>query len=349
MANARWRFHVRKETSPFRSEWVSTTAVDVWQTPSVTDHRQASKREYYLGQLQRQIRWARREGVRRVVREADPDLARRGRIAFAKWRFRRTHTIAPSAMPLFLIGAQRSGTTMLLRALGSSKEVEVHNESDSRVFERFRLRSLDTVREIVESSQHRVVAFKPLCDSHRVVELLEDVGSCTRGRAVWMFRSPAGRVRSTVGKFGPRELLVLRAIAVGEAGLGWEAEGLSSEGLDLIRSFDLNTMTDMSAAALFWYVRNRLVFELGLDARPDVTVVHYDALVERPAESLRALCGFVGIEYNPWLHDRIVPRQSSVSEMPSAVDERIVTLCNDLEVELSGLARSALSNPQGAS
>ena len=60
-------------------------------------------------------------------------------------------------------------------------------------------------------------------------------------------------------------LRVLRAFAAGEEQKPWntwQIAGLSAENADFVRSFDLDALTAESGAALFWYVRNALYFEL---------------------------------------------------------------------------------------
>ena len=47
----------------------------------------------------------------------------------------------------------------------------------------------------------------------------------------------------------------------------WQAGGLGPERLELIRGFDHGAMTRESAAALFWFLRSSLYFDMGLDTR----------------------------------------------------------------------------------
>jgi hypothetical protein len=236
-------------------------------------------------------------------------------------------------MPVFLVGLQRSGTNMVVRGLERTPEFEVHNENDGRAFERYRLRPLPRIRAIVDSSRQRYVLFKPLCDSHRVDELLDSLGTQTPGRAVWAYRSVDGRVRSALAKFSDHNLQVLREIAAGRGSDRWQAQRLSHESLELIRSFDYEAMSPESAAALFWYVRNSLFFELGLDRRPDVALVSYDALVADPEGAVQPLCRFLGFPWSPRLVAHIDARSSS-ARPPLALDRRIRECCTELQERL---------------
>jgi hypothetical protein len=125
-----------------------------------------------------------------------------------------------------------------------------------------------------------------------------------------MYRSVDGRARSAVAKFGPSNLLVLREIAAGRGMDRWQAQGLSDESLRLVRGFDYERLSPEDGAALFWYLRNALFFDLGLDRRDDVFLASYDALIADPERVMRPLCTFLGFPYTPRLVAHIAERSS---------------------------------------
>jgi hypothetical protein len=275
----------------------------------------------------------RRQGLRRLLEED----AERVEIALRKARWRLTHDCRPAAVPVFVVGLQRSGTTMLLDALERSAVTEVHNESgDSAAFAHFALRDDAVVRELVVRSRSRAVVFKPLFDSHRVLELLDDLGTPTRGRAVWIYRAMEGRVRSSMAKWPDNARRVLGAIADGRTDL-WQARGLSAERLRLVRELGGGGLSQESASALLWYLRNSLVFDLGLPSRPDVAIIAYEDLLRDPERRLRSLCAFIGIPY-----DRRMAR--GISERPPAtagvlaIDPEIARRCEELRERLNAAA-----------
>ncbi|MDQ1489769.1 MAG: hypothetical protein QOJ23_2283, partial [Actinomycetota bacterium] len=181
-----------------------------------------------LARVQRHLYWARTQGVGRLVEEDDLHVTERVRRFVTKWQWRRQHGARPGgAVAVFLVGVQRSGTNMVVRGLERSPEFELHNENDRRAFDQYRLRPLPVVRAIVEASRHDFVVFKPLCDSHRVEELLDGLGTSSPGRAIWAYRSVDGRVASALAKFGDTNLRVLREIAAGGGRDRWQAQGLS--------------------------------------------------------------------------------------------------------------------------
>ena len=104
------------------------------------------------------------------------------------------------------------------------------------------------------------------------------------------------------------------------------------------RSFDTATMTPLTAAVLFWAIRNQLYFELGLDRRDDVLLVSYDAFAAQPADEMRRLCGFVGVAYRPAL-DEHVDRRVSHGTKPLEIDPRVRALATEVHERLRGRAR----------
>jgi hypothetical protein len=270
--------------------------------------------------------------VGRLIEEDQLNPLERIPLAAARRRWRRAHHVAPNAVPVFVVGVQRSGTNMLVRGLERSPEFEVRNENDGAAFERFHLRPDPVIRALVERSGQAYVLFKPLIDSHRTNELLDGLGTPSPGRAIWAYRAVDGRVRSSVAKFGDSNLQALRRIAAGDTGI-WQAGGLTEERLALVRGLDLGAMTAESGAALFWMLRNQLFFDLGLDRRDDVLLASYGATIEDPEAALRRVCAFLDFPYRPELAAH-VDRRAAGGRPPLDLDPRVRELCSELERRL---------------
>jgi hypothetical protein len=239
-------------------------------------------------------------------------------LRFRKAVWRLGHNYSPDARPVFILGAQRSGTTMLIKCLDESSELEVLGEA-SRAMIDWRIRDLAFIRGIVTASRHRAVIFKPLTDSHRVNELLA-VGNDAVG--IWMYRRAADRANSAVNRFGANNLAHLSAFVVGDMLDTWQAQGLSNESLTLLRRFDFDQVSPHSAAGLFWYIRNALFFEQQLDLNASILPLAYEDLVEHPAGVMKAVCEFIGCDYSPSLHASIHSRSigRAESKLEPAVD-----------------------------
>lgn len=235
-------------------------------------------------------------------------------------------------MPVYVVGLQRSGTNMLLRGLDVAPECEVRGENDREVFRRFQIRSDDVLVSVLNRSRAAFVLVKPLCESHRVTELL-DLPGVRPARAVWTYRRADDRARSEVAKFGDANLRALRRIVRGEAEGDWQSGGLGPEAIELIRSFRPESMSAPEGAALFWYVRNRLYFDLELQRRGDVLLSSYDALVRDPEVCMRQLCSFLGFVPRPELWAHIESRRFHDGR-PLDLPPGLRRLCRELEERL---------------
>jgi hypothetical protein len=310
--------------------------------------RQGPWISYAATRVQRHVRWLRTQGLARLVEEDRLNPVDRAATTVGKWRWRVAHRSRPvGGVPVLLVGLQRSGTNMIVRGLERAPEFEVYNENHQAAFSRFRLRPDPVIRRLVDDSRHPYVLFKPLCDAHRTAELLEGLGTRRPGRALWAYRSVDGRTRSAVAKFGDASLRALRAIAAGGRDV-WEAQRLSPDSLDLIASFDWTSMSATSAAALFWYVRNRLYFELGLDRRSDVLLVSYDAMLGDPAAEARRICTFLEFPYHSRLIAHVAPR-APATPGPLDIDPRVRARCEELAARLDSAHRQHQpTNPAGS-
>lgn len=308
---------------------------------SDTTVRDARLLQWWVGKCWRHVQWARTEGLARLVEEDQLDPRDRIRLARARRQWRDENPRMPgSSRPVFVVGLQRSGSNMLVRGFAHAPEVEVHNENDREAFYRFRLRSNARVRELVERSTHDVILFKPLCDSHRIVSLLDDAVPGRGARAIWIYRDVDDRVSSSVRKFGDENKQSLRLVRDGRGDHLWEAGGLGEEHRALLRGLDLDAATPETASALLWYLRNSLYFEMGLHLRKDVLLVSYDDLVERPGELFSRCAAFAGVECRPELWRHMSPR-SPARRSQEPIDGRVRALC----VELSDRLRAASLEP----
>jgi hypothetical protein len=289
-------------------------------------------------------RWSKTHSWAHLVEEHDLNLLVRGRRALRKGLWQLTHpTARMPAAPVFVVGVQRSGTNLLAHSLDELPEFRVYNEGNSRAFSKYHFRPLPDIEALVRQSRSRFVLFKPLCDSHRTTELLDYFGA--PARAVWAYRNVDGRVRSAVAKFGDSNLRILRTFAAGAEQKPWNAwqmRGLSRESADFIRSFDFSRLSAESGAALFWYVRNRLYFELGLDRRPDTILINYDQFLAEPERIAGAVCQFLDLPYRREMIANVDPRRPT-PRPPLPIDPRIREHCTDLKQRLDSACAAQIA------
>jgi hypothetical protein len=205
---------------------------------------------------------------------------------------------------LFILGAQRSGTTLMTRILEVDWEARVYPEhsklSSADTLDGLRLNPYDEVREVIARDRYPLIVLKPLVESQNTDRLLR---AFPGSRAVWMLRHYKDVAVSNLDRFGiSNGIKNLRFIITGQD-QNWRAEGLPAEVVDLVKSHFSEGMDPYDAAALFWYVRNTFFFNLALGAEPAVKICRYDDLVERPGVVMAEIYDFVG---RPYPGDHIV-------------------------------------------
>ncbi|MCX6832732.1 MAG: hypothetical protein NT028_11500 [candidate division Zixibacteria bacterium] len=267
----------------------------------------------------------------------------RNRLAYKKRLWRLFHNYSPNATTIYILGAQRSGTTLLLDCLERSMDFEVFGET-SQAMLNYRIRSDDFIRQTVRDSHHKFVVFKPLTDSHRAGDFLNLL---PRSFGIWAFRRVEDRVNSAVAKFGDHNLQVLTQLARGEGIEKWQAQGLTESDFQFIRGFDYSTMSPHGAAALFWYLRNSLFFNCGLQAVENVLPIAYEDLVASPMTMLQNICQFVGAEYRSDMVSRV--HAQSVGRAKSNLPSEIVDICQPLYDRLHRIQMERLSRLRSAS
>ena len=226
---------------------------------------------------------------------------------------------------VFVAGAQRSGTNMLMRILERSFQTQVFHEIDPRAFDNFQMRERPVIHRLADQSRAPLMVIKALCEAEQLPELLTEFAPA---RAVWIVRRVDDVVNSSLRIFNTVAFRV-REIAEDPATGGWRGRGMSSATQRLLRQHCHEGLDDASAVALFWYMRNVLFFERQLEQREDVLLLHYEDLVTHPAEISRQLFAFLGLHYAPHCSRWVVP-SSIHRHRPPPIEPAVHALCEDL-------------------
>src|SRR5688572_30030983 len=146
----------------------------------------------------------------------------------------------PDTRLVFVVGSQRSGTRLPLQVLDYAPDIMTYSEGAAPFFDRVLLRPLDHVEDLVRRSVFPVVALKPICETHRINELLDRF---PRSRAVWIFRNYQDTVNSASVKWKSGREAVKRLASATPESAGWRAGGLSHDKLLLVRDLYSENMT----------------------------------------------------------------------------------------------------------
>jgi len=273
--------------------------------------------------------------------------ARRSRSPFVQWPRRairkvalalRRLTFSGTPLPVFVIGSGRSGTDLLMHCLSQSLEVALLNEDHPAAFQNWRLRDLDVVGRAIHAQRAPVVLLKPIVETQRVAELLD---SFPDGRALFIVRHWHDNVNSRAKFFGDDQQRMVE---------GWlrtdfaRFPALPEEIRHVVREAWSSSSTVATAAAVGWLVVNATYEYLGLTGDERVHKLLYEELVQNGEGTLREVCAFVGVPFDPAMLREIYGssvRKSAPPEVPAVLAER----CERLWTQLQGATTGALEAP----
>ena len=245
-------------------------------------------------------------------------LRRRSQRAWSEFRlqrvkahYRRGIGAGQERTVAFVLGCQRSGTNMVLRILGLSLDVDTVEESDRRCFRESRIMDRQTRNALIARSTARCVIFKPICDSHRAVELFsEHPGS----KAVWVYRRYQDVANSAVRYWGDQMQTFIEDLLQGGGDWGiaqWNREKVTDGCIARMKEAAADGLDPYGGAALFWYMRNHTFFDQELKHCPSTTLLRYEHAVTESAREFERLCQPWWTRSSPRLLASIPDRRSA--------------------------------------
>jgi len=199
----------------------------------------------------------------------------------------------------FVVGCQRSGTNMLARIFERDMDTVIYHEHHSKVVylddRRFlRLKPLDEVKRVIDQQRAPVAILKPLVETQNTLKLLDYFEDAN---AMWLYRHYKDVAASNLKNFGiDNGINNLRPIVNNDAE-NWRSEHISPQVRAIVLEHFSETMKPHDAAALFWFVRNSLFFELNLDENPRILMCRYEDLVTDPADNIKKIYHFMGRDF----------------------------------------------------
>ena len=270
--------------------------------------------------------------MKRVRQRLKRDWARY-KLRRAKSAHRRQRGRVANQQIAFVFGCQRSGTNMALRTLNRSLDVDMVEESDPRCFAHARIMGKDVQDRIIAASDAQCLIFKPICDSHRALELL---GDHPGSKAIWIYRDYHDVANSAIEYWGDQTQRWLEDLLAGDGQWGiaqWNREKLTDECLAEVRDAVQDGLNPHGACCLFWYMRNRLFFEQDLANDPRVMLVRYEEVVQHPLEEFERMCRFLDVTVTEQMTANVFA--SSIRKRPfPEVSPRILTACDQMLARL---------------
>jgi hypothetical protein len=198
---------------------------------------------------------------------------------------------------VLVVGCQRSGTTLMLELFTDDRRSVTFPEQSvlsSSAESRLRLKPLPEVKRALERIRAPLLVLKPLVESQHAPGLLDALDNAY---AIWMYRRAESVAASDLAYFGRENgESNLRLLLTNEPP-NWRGEVVPETTRSVLTRHYRPGMDPHDAAALFWWARTSLFFDLRLDERPDVRLCSYERLVAEPEPEMRSLYDFVGVSY----------------------------------------------------
>ena len=241
----------------------------------------------------------------------------------------------PEKIPVFVVGLQRSGTTMILRTFEHSSECRVYQEWNQLAYKRaHRLRHDIKIKHLIEKSDKKIVVFKPLNDTQnadRFFYLQKNT------KVIWVYRNYYDVANSAKKKWGTIHKNIMTSLCKGSLEHPRHhtyKERITPETLEQVKIVFKEDMSDEDGAALLWYVRNSIYFDLNLDKEDRVLLVKYEDLVTDPIQHFKTIFDFILCpfteEYVKDIHNSSIKR-----EHQPVFDSKVKCLCDEMTNRLN--------------
>lgn len=255
--------------------------------------------------------------------------------------------------PVFLVGTQRSGTTMLTDILNKVPLCRAYHEGDDRVMQDMRLREREVIADVLLKECRPLQVFKPINDSQYTTDFLTTYDNA---RAVWIYREYNDVVNSALDMWTAwqRQIILWIRDHYDDKETPTEApdktfaiyrERMTAETADALRRCAGDDITDNEGAALLWYIRNQLYFDQKLENNSSVLLVKYEDMVTEPGRYIKRVFDFIGCAFKEsYVQD--VRTTSIAKAQPSALRQSIRDLCDGLQQQLDESYKNQLGVSQ---
>jgi hypothetical protein len=277
----------------------------------------------------------RRVRVLKRLSHVDPrQVARYISVRTRKWlRLSRMRDSVVAKLPVFVVGCNRSGTNMVCKAIGASAHGWDYPERQFSVaFNGYYLRPDRIIEWLIRLTPAPIVTFGSILDSQFTDDLLSRFGG---SRAIWVYRRYEDVANSCARTQWSHQMKdIARWVARGELRrLGARGHRIGRDTQLLFAQLFREDLTDEESACLYWYMRNRLYFDLHLDTDPRVLIVQYEDAALNKEKAFRRIFRFLGFPFDPVILDGVFA--TSVGKHPApAIEPSIREMCDDLKARL---------------
>lgn len=234
---------------------------------------------------------------------------------------------------IWILGCQRSGTTLLERVFSDDLDSAVFGEFSELTIDPLRTvwKPLPAVETILSTCNARYAVARPLFESDRAVEILD---SFPNSKVIWLFRDCPHVVSSMINKWGDKFFDISRRTESDKDGF-WRLEHLI-EGIKSELGCESNIYDQY---ALYWLKRNEIVFSNKLGGSYRFMCLEYNQFVTNPKyciDSIMKRCGQPGVwrGFKSDAHTNSMHKQVTVAIAPE-----ILGRCEAIHTQLQELSK----------
>lgn len=255
--------------------------------------------------------------------------------------------------PVFVVGTQRSGTTLLIDILGKSPLCQTFHEVDDRAMHDVRLRDEPVIKQLIQDDGHPILIFKPINDSQYTEAF---ISTYDNSHIVWLYRDYNDVVNSALVKWAEWQKKIVLWVREHyaeqdtptdepEKWLAIYRERITPTTVEALRRCADDELTNAEGAALLWYMRNQLYFDQQLEDSDKVLLVRYEDMVRDPMVYIKRVFDFIGCPFkNNYVAD---VRTSSIAKKDQPeLRPSIRGLCNGLQQKLDAVYKQKRGNLQ---
>lgn len=234
---------------------------------------------------------------------------------------------------LFIIGCQRSGTTMLDQILKCSPQINAYGEDHVAFDQKYRLLPNGNIYYLIHHSKRLIVEFKPLNDTQHIDQLLK---THPNSKAIWIYRNFLDVSNSMVKKWGATQIRHLHQIAADQytdRGSKAMGERISPINKELAAYLNGQDLSEFEAAAFIWLIRNSIYFEQELFGNPRVLLCKYEDLVTDPVYHFNKIFNFLGAGFSADYVANVRTTSIGKHEKPQ-IREDLTSFCEALQTRM---------------
>jgi hypothetical protein len=231
---------------------------------------------------------------------------------------------------LFIVGCQRSGTTLLTDIFDEDYQTKIFpefSELSNKDKNKIRLNPLIDVKQVINKQKVNLIVIKPLVETQNILHLLKYFPN---SYAIFIFRNYKDVANSDLSHFGLLNGIKNLKYIIEEQSNDWRSEYVSNESKRIISDYYSENMPPYDAAVLFWYVRNILFYELNLNRNRRIFLCNYTDLVFYPEIVMKNIYKFIGCGFPSNNLIKHIFTSSEGKGKDIKISQNVDRLCQDL-------------------